>query len=71
MILPFPFDDVVARLGETGNVILAGAELSEEDRVVASFACALMLWLAHNDPDYLWECYEKLDAEMAATEKPQ
>jgi hypothetical protein len=65
-----PLDEVVKQVGPTGEHILCGAELTATDRVVASFACALMLWLSHNEAALLQALAETVSDEMAATFGP-
>jgi hypothetical protein len=63
-----PLDRVIEHAADAGQRMLTGEELTHTDRIVGSFAVALLMWMADHEREALEEYAEALSDEMYKTE---
>jgi hypothetical protein len=62
---------VLDHVTDAGYKLVVNEELSAEERAVASFACAIVRWLAHHYPDDLATASQCVAEEMIAGGLPE
>lgn len=61
---PFDLATILAEMGEAGFRVATEPIATRADRIVASFACALLLWMLERNPKKVWRDGEAFIAEV-------